>query len=119
MKRSALRSRPPADHSDEPGYRTWHAPTWGECSVCRAPDRLVRHHVILAQHVRALGGPVWDLRNALTLGAGGRCGCHRAHHHATRRLPISALNAENLAFAVQLYGEDRAAEYLLRYYRVG
>lgn len=77
MKRSALRARPPADHSDESGYRTWHAPAWGECSVCRAPDRLVRHHV------------------------------------------IPALNAENLAFAVQLYGEDRAAEYLLRYYRVG
>lgn len=117
MKRSPLRARPPVDQSAEPGYAAWKAPAWGRCEACGKRDRLIRHHVVLAQHVRALGGPVYDLRNSLLLGTGVRCDCHRSHHHATRRLPLAVVSPEAIAFAQELLGGERAGEYLRRYYR--
>jgi hypothetical protein len=115
MRRVPLEPKPPADHSAEPGWREWHQPIWGRCQCCGVPGRLERHHVILAQHVRAEGGAVYDLRNSLTLGR--YCRCHRSHHQAAVRLPLSCVPAAALGFAVELLGEHQAAAYLARFYR--
>jgi 5-methylcytosine-specific restriction endonuclease McrA len=115
MKRSPLRTRPAVDHRDEPGYGAWHAPVFGLCAVCGARGRLVRHHVVLAQHVRALSGPAWDLRNAMALGYFACC-CHRDHHHAVRRIPLARVPAAAIAFADELLGDAMAHAYLTRYY---
>jgi hypothetical protein len=116
VKRSPLRARPPADRRSEPGYVAWHAPVYGECAVCGKRDRLVRHHVVLQQHVRALGADPWDLRNSILIGSGFACSCHRSHHVACRRLPLDKVPDAAIVFAVLLLGEERAQDYLGRYY---
>lgn len=115
MRRSPLRARPPVDRSDEAGYRAWHTPVWGPCAVCEKRGLLLRHHVILEQHVRIEGGDPWALANSLALGYFA-CSCHRRHHSACARLPISCVPAAAIAFAVQLLGAERAEDYLKRYY---
>jgi len=111
-----MRIKPPLDHRAEEGYAQWKASTFGECAACGQRDRLVRHHVVTESRVRAAGGNPYDLANSLSLGAGFRCSCHRDHHSACARLPISCLSDDALAFAVDLLGEHQAAEYLRRYY---
>jgi hypothetical protein len=86
--------------------------------VCRGcghfwePYRSRAHHVIYRQHI-----PVdkeWDPRNAMPV-----CDpCHERHHNASRRLPLSALSEENLAFAEEVLGEA-APYYLERRYEGG
>lgn len=71
--------------------------------------------MVLEQHVRAAGGDPWCLRNSLCLGM--HCRCHREHHSAARKLPVSLIDASALAFMVELLGEDGAECYLERYYR--
>ncbi len=117
MRRSGLRPRPPLDHRSEPGYAAWHAPIFGVCSVCGQRGPLERHHVVGEQVVRRERGDPYDLRNSLELGR--YCACHRRHTSAVARLPVSVLRSEHLAFMVELLGEDRAALYVVRYYRVG
>jgi hypothetical protein len=117
MRRSALRPRPPIDHSTEAGYREWHAPIFGCCSACGERGPLERHHVVTERHVRLAGGDPYDLRNSLELGR--YCLCHRDHTSAARRLKVSVLTSEHLAFMVELLGEDRACAYVVRMYRVG
>lgn len=86
--------------------------------MCGQTGLLLRHHVVTEAHVRVAGGDPYDLRNGMLLGYFA-CSCHRDHHHAIRRLPASKLTSENLAFMVALLGEDRAADYLTRFYAVG
>ncbi len=117
MRRSPLRTRPPADRRDEPGWRLWHAPVWGECAVCGKRDRLVRHHVVTEQKVRREGGGPWDLRNSIGIGIGYVCVCHRDHHnHPIRRIALSKVSVEAIEFAVELLGEPQATDYLRRTY---
>jgi hypothetical protein len=67
------------------------------------------HHVVYKQHL-----PVelrWDPRNALPV-----CDdCHERHHNASRRIPLSALTAQNLEFAREVLGAA-AGDYLERRY---
>ena len=105
------RRRAPA--KQEPGRADWQQPMAGPCDVCgRATQRLARHHVIYAQHVRAAGGDVWDLRNSMLV-----CpDCHERHHNASRRIPLPLVPGLALDFATCLYGVERAAWYFaLRY----
>ena len=112
-----MRVKAPVDRRSEPGYAAWHQPSFGPCAACGIPDRLIGHHVILAQHVRALDpGLVWALANRLQLGSGARCGCHSRHHAAVARLPLSIIPDAALAFASDLLGEAGAADYLARHY---
>lgn len=117
VRRVELRAVPPPDRSGEPGYREWHASVYGCCAVCGWRGRLERHHVVLEQHVRAEGGDPWCLDNSLLLGT--HCRCHSRHTTAAERLPISLIGPEAIAFAQELLGEDQAAAYFVRYYRVG
>ncbi len=117
MRRTPLIPRPPADHSHEPGYREWHAAISGRCEVCGMRGPLERHHVVAEQVVRREHGAVWDLSNSLELGR--YCACHRRHTNAVSRLPRSAVPPSAERFAVELLGEDRAADYLSRYYSGG
>lgn len=116
MKRSPLVIKPPVDRSGEPGYRAWHQRQFGRCRCCGKPGLLVRHHCVLEQHIRAIGGDPWDLRNGLLLGAGYSCRCHRDHHAACRRLPASKLPPEAIEFAIELLGAEQADAYIETYY---
>lgn len=113
MRRVPLRAVPPPNRSDEPGYRVWHSPAFGRCAVCDQPGRLVRHHVVLEQHLRAMGAPAYDLRNALDLGM--HCRCHSQHHNGARRIPVSKVPDDAIAYASELLG-DGVGAYLSRYY---
>jgi hypothetical protein len=101
------------DRREEAGYKAWHSPSWGRCAVCSQPGRLQRHHVVLEQHCRAQGADPWDMRNALELGMW--CRCHRDHHQAARRIPVSKIPGDAVDFCTALYGPGAAA-YLQRYY---
>lgn len=114
MRRVPLAPARPADRTGEPGYREWHTPSFGRCGVCGKPGLLIRHHVVLEQHVRAAGGDPWDLRNALRLGA--HCPCHRAHHGSSRRIPAARIPPAAIEFALALFGAELADAYFDRYY---
>jgi hypothetical protein len=115
VKRTPLIARPGPDRRGEPGYREWHAPVQGRCAACGARGLLLRHHVVTEAHVRQAGGDPWALANAMALGYFA-CACHRDHHHAVRRLPLARVPDAAIAFASELLGEARAADYLARYY---
>jgi hypothetical protein len=67
------------------------------------------HHVIYRQHLPV--DKAWDPRNAMPV-----CDpCHERHHNASKRIPLSALSEENLAFAEEVLGEA-ASYYLERRY---
>jgi len=83
---------------------------------CQAPDCIApavnRHHVMYEQHVRREGGDRWDSRNAMDL-----CGaCHTSHHRRGNVLPTRSLPTAAVAFAQELLGIERAADYFRRYY---
>jgi 5-methylcytosine-specific restriction endonuclease McrA len=102
---------------EEAGRTAWKEPVKGRCEGCGRRGRLVRHHVVYEQHVRAERGDPWELSNAMLLGV--FCDCHRKHHEsgpARRPLPLAKVPDAALVFAVDLMGEDRAAEYFRRYY---
>lgn len=90
---------------------------FGRCTAprCSWRGRLVRHHVVYEQHVRAAGGDPWDQANAMLLGTG--CTCHADHHSGKARLPVWAIPQTAMDFAIELLGTDRAALYIARYYR--
>jgi hypothetical protein len=116
VKRSPLVAKPPVDHSGEPGYREWKTPSYGPCMVCGKWGLLFRHHVILEQHLRAMGAPAYNLRNAMQIGAGYVCVCHRQQTSATKRIAASKIPAAALEYAEELLGEEGAGEYMARYY---
>lgn len=68
------------------------------------------HHVIYEQHLRGLGLPLYDTRNALRL-----CVlCHGRHHKITK-LPLTCLRDCNIEYGFRVMGE-RAYDYFRRYY---
>lgn len=71
------------------------------------------HHVVLEQHVRREHGDPWDPRNALTI-----CRIHHDRHHGAERwkIPTLCLRDENISFAAELLGTERAAHYLQQRY---
>jgi hypothetical protein len=103
------------EHLAEPGRESFTAPRFGRCSICNKPGLLRRHHVVLEQHCRAEGADPWDVRNSLWIGDGRTCHCHRKHHDAVARIPVSKIPDEAIGFAVELYGSGAGA-YLSRYY---
>lgn len=117
MRRSTLKPAPPVDHRNEPGYREWHKPVFGDCARCgEGEQRLERHHLFHEQHVRAIRPDlVWDLRNSLKLGA--YCRCHSRHTTAAERLSASLIDHEARAFGVEVFGEDAMELHIARYYR--
>lgn len=115
MKRSPLRDTPRVDHSSEPGYSEWKRPVFGRCGVCGVAGLNFRHHVVTESHLRAEGRDPWDLRNALAIGDGRKCSCHRDHHSACARIPVSKVPDQAIRFVVEVYGPGAGA-YLSRYY---
>lgn len=76
------------------------------------------HHVVDRQHLRSMGLPQWDTRNALRLhpdahmrGAGHHSGSPRRQKVETKKL----LDC-NIEYAVEVFGVARAADYLRRHY---
>lgn len=86
------------------------------CMNPRCPDPSApwnAHHVIYAQHVRREDPALeWDPANAMRLCAD----CHARHHSGAERLPVDVLPPAALEFARLLFGGQRAAAYLDRYY---
>lgn len=103
---------PPTTHSGKPETReTWDAARASCCAHCGGTRWLDQHHVVYVQHVRAVGGPFWDVRNALTL-----CrSCHLCHHNRKPALPVTLLPDKALTFAHELLGA-KAYDYFRRYY---
>lgn len=97
------------------GQRRWRSAAGTRC-VHPACDgccgSLELHHGVYKQHVRAAGGDVFDPRNALTLGAE----CHSLHHARVHVFPLAALPDAVYEFAVELFGAQKAYEYLKRRY---
>lgn len=110
-----MRPKPPADHRSEPGYREWTTPPpRGKCACCGEDGPRERHHVIKAQHLRAEGLPVYDLRNAMLLGRW--CRCHSRHTNAAVKIPLRLVPPEAVEYALELLGPERGADYLSRHY---
>lgn len=117
----------------EPGEREWKRDRSGVCAACGRRGKIKLHHVVRERDVRLLASPeqiragiVYDLRNAIGLGApyamGGspECQCH-ANHHARgisdRRLSISLVPESARQFAIELMGIEAAWAYLERHYK--
>lgn len=92
----------------------WYASKGRRCCRCGARSRLVLHHVIWEQHVRAARGDVFDPRNGLTL-------CHDCHvdYHAGpassthKPIPLRCLRNDTFDFMYELLGAA-AYDYLQR-----
>jgi hypothetical protein len=103
---------------DREGERRWREALGSVCAApgCTTPygaiQPLFLHHLVYRQHVRREGGDIWDPRNALTI-----CNrCHASHHQRGRVLPVAMVPEAARAFAVELFGEARAADYFARRY---
>lgn len=106
MQRKRTRRNP----ADQRARDAFHAVSRGKlCVVCG--DEIVRwsHHAIYEQHLPAELKN--DPRNALPVGDR----CHRAHHDAVRRIPVTCLTETNLQFANDVLGEG-AGHYVNRRY---
>jgi 5-methylcytosine-specific restriction endonuclease McrA len=107
-KRRKRKESPPGTQAK---HVAWLEAREGKCRVCGSRWKLQGHHTLYRQHLRAEGADEWDLRGQLTV-----CGrCHRDHHAAVKRIPVSALRDDNIVFALDLLGE-RAIGYIGRYY---
>lgn len=101
----------------EPGQIEFKLVRHGICRVCHVVGLVRRHHIIYEQVVRREGGDPWDPRNGMWVGIEGMtCDCHERQHNASQRIPESLLSVAAREFAVELLGEDRAADYLRRLY---
>jgi len=116
VRRERLRWNPPRPR-EEPGEREWKLPHHGRCEVCGQIGWLFRHHVLYERMVRRAGGDPWDLRNAMDVGQ--HCTCHADHHTAMRRIPLSRVPEDAIAFTIELLGEDLATLFFERYYPEG
>lgn len=82
-----------------------------ECAVCGSTGSWDPHHVVQRQHLRRLGLPEWDTRNALRL-----CqDCHTAHTSHYRKVPLVKILDENVAYAYEALG-TAAFDYFARRY---
>lgn len=116
MRRSPLLPKPRPNPYDEPGAREFKATKSGYCPLCGQRGTLLRHHVVLEQHVRVAKGDPWALANSIWIGVYCTERCHRRHHSHFRKIPLGLVPVEAVRFAVELYGEDRADAYLSRFY---
>jgi hypothetical protein len=123
MKRSPIARKTPLGRSRprrpvEPGRDVFKTRVLhGACTVCGREGMLLRHHVILEQHLRALGADPWALANGMWVGVDGlTCNCHALHHGAFRRIPLDKVPDAAIDFARQLLGDDKAALYFARFY---
>lgn len=118
LKRSAARSRAHLSvvKTPAPGEREWKTPRWGRCENCGwiAVVPLHGHHVVARQVLARAGLNQWDERNKMSL-----CPrCHFEHEYGmeNRKIGLEKVPERALAFAVDVLGEDQAAEYLQRHY---
>lgn len=116
LKRTSLLRKRPAK-TIEPGAYEYKKVELGRCQVCGAPGLVRRHHIVYEQHVRRAGGDPYSLANSMWIGIEGHtCQCHPRHHSGMARIPLDLIPDTAMAFAVDLLGEDRAADYLCRRY---
>lgn len=115
----------------EPGEAEWKRKRWGRCSICQTYGRVIFHHILTEQEIRRAtseeqqaAGVVWDMRNALMVGAPvafyGNCQCHASHHlPGTRDTRISYTKVSFAAreFTLEILGNGPAVEYFRRHYR--
>ena len=104
---------------------------YGRCQVCSAYGPVVLHHLLKEQEVRRATskeqqevGIVWDLRNALLVGApyfrGGKCRCHDRHTTPVKtedKIPYGLVSQDALEYAIEILGPGPAENYWKRYYR--
>ena len=112
QRRSPLRSRPKRQPL-EPGEAEWKRKRPGWCECCGHFEWILHgHHVLYLQVVRREGGPLFHPDNRMDL-----CSvCHFRHHYASHKIPLWKVPAAARAFAVELLGEHRAAEFFARRY---
>jgi hypothetical protein len=109
VKRSGMNRKP---RKRTPADPHWNAARGSVCVGCGGVcGPLQQHHVVYEQHVRDAGGSLWDVRNALTLGAY----CHAQHHARAKPIPLAYLPDAALEFAFDLLG-PAAVDYLGRHY---
>jgi len=113
---SAARSRARAKaKAAAPGQAAWRAAAarvrrCESCGTRRGPFQL--HHVVYKAEVRRRRGDQYDVANGM-----GLClSCHYDQHSRKRPIPLAALPAAAVEFAVRLMGEDAAHVYLGRRY---
>lgn len=111
-RRNKLGAKNPMYRNASGRQERWREAREEACRCCGSRTRLTLHHVVYEQHVRRAGGDPFDPDDSLTV-----CfSCHMAHHHGVdRRIRVSQLRPENLAFARALFGEY-ADDYIARYY---
>jgi hypothetical protein len=91
----------------------------GGCAGCgriRVPWEA--HHVLFRQECRRAGAPEWSPDNALRTCVD-RDACHHAQHSGApdaRRIAVSKLRDENLAFILRHLGAGAGDNYLTRHY---
>ena len=94
--------------------REWKHRRWGRCSLCSNYGPIERHHVVLEQIVRRLGGDPWNVSNSMLI-----CPvCQQGHHHPgvnDTRIPYAKVPQEARNFAYELLGEG-ADDYFRRRY---
>lgn len=77
------------------------------CQNCPKTGEWEAHHVVYEQHLRGVGEPIWDTRNAMRL-----CpDCHRRHHNRSSVIPLAKLHDGHIAYAFAKLGL-RAYSYL-------
>ncbi|GAC1529979.1 MAG: hypothetical protein NVS3B1_22050 [Marmoricola sp.] len=84
----------------------------GVCAVTGKGGEFEAHHVIYQQHLRRLGVPEYDTRNALRVGPG----VHDQHHNRKRPIRTKEVLSVNIGYAVDVMGALSAVEYFRRYY---
>jgi len=88
------------------------------CAVCGRTDSFDAHHVIEAQYLKQNGHAVYVEANALRVcDQYAKNNCHGKHTGRSRKIRLKELLEENLIYAVELLGPDKAENYLRRNYQ--
>lgn len=121
MKRTSLkRSKPLRAHRKPaeatPDRHAYKEVVWGRCEVCGAAGWVRRHHCVYEQHCRVEGFPLFALENAMWVGVDWTCACHRRHHDAVQRIPLSLLPLDAVGWCYRMFGEDAGRAYLAKRY---
>lgn len=83
----------------------------GRCGICNATGAWHPHHVVHEQHLRNLGCPTHDRRNALRV-----ClACHASHHLKSPAIAVGKLPDIALEHGFEMLG-PAAVDYFRRYY---
>jgi hypothetical protein len=89
------------------------------CAVCGSTTSdFDGHHVIELQYLKKNGMPHYLRPNALRLcNRFSKNDCHGKHTNGSRKIRIKELLDENLIYAIQALGPDRAEVYIHRHYK--